>query len=317
MDLTLWEPYVRQVCAQNGFGCSHINPGVPGSFPTFIVEINDGQGAHPGRAIVVKFFGPLLNGADAFRIERDLGEWLEQHTLSIPSPRILVEGQLDPEWKYLIFEYVPGVSIGQVRDQLSRDDWTSIAHQMGEYMHCLHSLSIELAHQPPWLIQPSSDRYINFLEQQQLNCPFNHQSWKDLPDHLLGQIEGFILPLNALIDYAEPAYLIHADLTADHLLGRMVNNHWHTLAIIDWGDAMLGNILYELVAVHLDIFQSDKDLLRICLDAYDLPEFYRQDFPRKALSMVLLHQFPMPPRVYAPFLDLCSLDELAECLFGG
>jgi hypothetical protein len=32
--------------------------------------------------------------------------------------------------------------------------------------------------------------------------------------------------------------------------------------------------------------------------------------------MVLLHQFPMPARIYAPHQDIQSLHELAERLFG-
>ncbi len=88
------------------------------------------------------------------------------------------------------------------------------------------------------------------------------------------------------------------------------------MAIIDWGDTRVGNILYELVALHLDLFRGDKHLLKLCLQAYELPIFYQLDFTRKALSMVLLHEFPMPAHVYAPYQDAHSLDELAEAVFG-
>jgi hypothetical protein len=53
----------------------------------------------------------------------------------------------------------------------------------------------------------------------------------------------------------------------------------------------------------------------LCLDTYDLSEFYRKDFPQKALSMVLLHQFPMPEKGYAPYMDAQSLWELADRIF--
>jgi hypothetical protein len=99
------------------------------------------------------------------------------------------------------------------------------------------------------------------------------------------------------------------------LLGCLMSGGWKSLAVIDWGDAMTGNILYELVSLYLDLFQSDKQLLKVCLDVYGLPDFYQHDFPRKALSMVLLHQFPLPTRVYAPYIGVKSLQELAECLF--
>jgi hypothetical protein len=100
MDASIWEPYVRQVCLEHNIGCERISPGVPGSFPTFIVE----SGVHLSPAssrVVAKFFGPLFDGAGSFCIERDIGRWLELHSLLIPSPAILAEGQLDPDWSYL------------------------------------------------------------------------------------------------------------------------------------------------------------------------------------------------------------------------
>jgi hypothetical protein len=315
MDVTLWTPYVRQACALHGFGCDKVYPGVAGTYPTFIAALTSKGLNQPPQSVVLKFFGPLFGGTVSFRIERDMGRWLEAQSLPIPSPGILAEGQLDQDWQYLIFEHVDGESIGQVRDTLSKDDWLMVASQLGEYMHCLHAQTIDYHNKLPLPIEPSLDRYASFLQQQRLSCHTNHQTWNDLPAHLLDQLEGFILPVEHLIDFSTPPYLIHADLTADHLLGRLARGRWKTLAIIDWGDAMTGNLLYELVALHLDIFHSDKPLLKLCLDAYKLPVFYRQDFPRKALSLVLLHQFPMPARVYAPYHNVGSLQELAECLF--
>jgi hygromycin-B 7''-O-kinase len=118
--------------------------------------------------------------------------------------------------------------------------------------------------------------------------------------------------VDRLIDFSAPPHLIHADLTADHLLGRLVNGRWQTLAIIDWGDAMTGNILYELVALYLDLFHSDKHSLRIFLESYGLPDFYQPNFPRQALSMTLLHQFPVAGSVYAPHHRVHTLQALAE-----
>ncbi len=180
----------------------------------------------------------------------------------------------------------------------------------------------------------SWEGYMEFLTVQRANCFANHQHWYDLPPHFLSGLVDFIPPVEQLLDLESPAHLIHADLTADHLLGKVVPSTqasamqateesiatggmgWESLAIIDWGDCRTGNILYELVALHLDLFQADKRLLRLCLEAYGLPTFYQQDFARKAFSAVLLHQFPMPAQIYVPHQDAHTLDELAELLFG-
>ena len=317
MDLNLWEPHLRKVCAWHGFSPESIEPGVPGTFPTFIVELTSGGTSQPRRAIVIKFFGPLFDGIESFHIERELGHWLQGHDLPISSPRILAHGQLDPDWKYLILEHVAGVSIARVREELSPSDWISLARQIGEFIHQFHSLTSKYRRELPGSIQPSMEKFNSFIQQQLVACRLNHQAWNDLPAYWVAQIEDFVLPLDQLIDFTASPHLIHADLTSDHLLGTMDKGGWHTLAVIDWGDAMTGNLLYELVSLQMDLFQTQKILLQACMDAYGLSAFYRQDFPRKALCMVLLHQFPMPASIYAPYHDAHSLSEVAEGLFGG
>jgi hypothetical protein len=173
--------------------------------------------------------------------------------------------------------------------------------------------------------------FTDFLDRQQESCQSNHLQWGDLPPQLVSQVQYFLLPTNELLDLSTPPHLIHADLTGDHLLGRMGASRpvhptteqssrstgavWETLAIIDWGDTRIGNVLYELVALHLDLFTADRWLLSICLERYELPDFYRQSFAHKALCMALLHQFPLPAWVSASHADIQTLDELAVKLF--
>ncbi len=325
----MWEPTVRKLCMQHGFSPTRVSPGLPGSFPTFIVELEMSEVNPISRLIVVKFFGPLFDGYHSFAIERAMGRYLTSQSLPVPSPGVLAEGDLAHEWSYLIFEGIPGVSIGQIRQQISPKAWMHVAEQMGTYIHALHVLTATTL---PVIVKPISasswDTYVDFLQLQCANCLANHLRWKDLPSQLAMQVQDYLLPIDRLVDLASSPHLIHADLTVDHLLGRIVPPpdpgasmlaaaDWDSLAIIDWGDARVGNILYELVALYLDLLQADKHLLHICLESYRLPDFYRQDFPRKALCMVLLHQFPMPASVYTPYHAAHSLSEVAEGLFGG
>jgi hypothetical protein len=333
MDLALWEPSVRMVCDRNGFAAQRVSPGLPGTFPTFIVKLEAG-GVHPvHKSIVVKFFGLLFEGAQSFAVERAMGRYLTQHTLEMRSPAVLAEGRLTPEWHYLIFEAVSGVSIGQVRQQLSELSWVRVASQMGTFMRGLHTVTVNTKPIMPMATSIMDwDGFVDFLEMQRVSCHSNHLRWNDLPPQLLAQVQDYLLPVQDLLDLASPPHLIHADLTADHLLGRLLTGDqtpskstrsplqpegdWDGLAIIDWGDTRLGNILYELVALHMDLFQADKHLLSVCLEQYGLPGFYKQDFPRKALCMLLLHQFPMSAQMYALYQDVQTLHELAEGLFG-
>jgi aminoglycoside phosphotransferase (APT) family kinase protein len=268
--------------------------------------------------IVVKFFGALFEGTGSFGIERAMGHYLARQFLPIRSPAIVAEGELTLGWQYLIFDGIPGVSIGQVRQQLSERSLVEAAGQMGVFMNSLHSVT---ATGLPIIPMPGGEMtwsgFVDFLKTQSENCHTNHEGWSDLPPQVLDQVQDYLLPVGELLDFASPPHLIHADLTGDHLLGRvLVGADWDSLAIIDWGDARVGNILYELVALHIDLFQADKSLLYSCLKNYRLPDFYKQDFAHKALCMVLLHQFPMPAQIYAPHGGVKTLPELADRLFG-
>jgi hypothetical protein len=327
MDPAVWAPFVRKVAVVRGFNCGKIRPGLPGTYPTFIVRLSPPIPDRASASIVVKFFGPLFDGEKAHAIEVQIGSFLEQHPIELHSPKILADGWLSPAWRYLIFEYIPGKSFGQARQELSITAMESVARQMGIFMKEFHYLT---GNQPSLLkkLQVGGDwiDFASFLQEQLDNCLLNHTRWNDLPAHLLEQLPGYLPQVEEVLDLSSIPHLIHADLTGDHLLGKLLptpktspitnGKEWKSLAIIDWGDCRVGNILYELVALHIDLFQTDKHLLDICLEAYGLPAFYKQDFAHKALAMTLLHQFPMPMSAYRPYQHVQSLDELAEGLFG-
>lgn len=332
MDLALWEPSVRSICELHSFACKSVKAGIAGSFPTFMVELDDGGIQNDAGMIVVKFFGALYEGAASFGVELAIGHYLAGISLPIRSPEILASGKLPRGWQYLIFEGIPGVSIGQIRHQLTESSLLKVAGQMGVFMNQLHSGTTSGSPIPTkqgggvdW------SGFVNFLETQRESCHANHVGWGDLPHKLLEQVQDYLLPIDELLDFKSPPHLIHADLTGDHLLGELKpiqeittsrvqpsqieRAEWETLAIIDWGDARVGNILYELVALHTNLFQADKSLLHTCLKNYNLSDFYKHDFPHKAMCMVLLHQFPMPVEIYGPNGDVQTLHELAARLF--
>jgi hypothetical protein len=97
MDLSLWEPSVRLVCRRHGLGCEQIIPGLAGTYPTFIVECDHRDGHLSSRSVVVKFFGPLFDGVNSYVVERTIGQWLRQQSLTVRSPAILAEGQLNDD----------------------------------------------------------------------------------------------------------------------------------------------------------------------------------------------------------------------------
>lgn len=112
--------------------------------------------------------------------------------------------------------------------------------------------------------------------------------------------------------------MLHCDLNADHVLGSFEGERWHPAGIIDFGDAMVGDRLYEFVALHLGLFRGDKRLLRTFLDDYGFDAALRRDFVRRAMGMTLLHEFNVLSSVLPAFPEagrVASLAELATLLW--
>jgi hygromycin-B 7''-O-kinase len=308
-DPDYWRPYVQAVCRKH-FQVEEcrVQAVLPGTYPTFIADDR----------WVVKFFGRLFDGEASFEKELEISQLLK-HGPQIPTHELVAHGSLlekndDWPWPYLIFKYVDGVSLGEVMDQLSLPERIAIAAQLGRIVRQFHSLSVSGSQ----IFAHSWQGYAEFLHLQAANCRSNHQTWGSLPPHLIDQVEDYLLPIEKLIDWRRQPHLIHADLTRDHLLGKWEGRKWQTLALIDFGDARVGDLLYELVALYLDLFTVDPRLLRVFLDAYGSDLAKDDEFPHRALSTALMHEFDVfggLDQWYPAWKGIPTLTELADLVW--
>jgi len=305
MDIDFWRRYVEAICVRHKLTeAPVIRTGLAGSYPTFI--IND--------TWVIKLFGRLFEGAMSFETELQVNP-LVTAAPGIPAPALLAKGQLFPDssnwpWPYLIYEFVPGISIGEVYEQVSFAGKLAAAQWMGQISRQLHDLPTEA------LSTEIHTAYQRLILYQYENCADIHRRSAILPEALIEQLPAYLLPLDDLLDYAP--CLIHADFTADHLLGELSNHRWMNGYIIDFDDAMVGDIAYELVALHLDLFRADKRLLAAYLDAHGLDQAARQSLPKRAMSVTLLHRFDVLEGRYKQFLrtnEVKTLEQLASLLW--
>jgi aminoglycoside phosphotransferase (APT) family kinase protein len=176
----------------------------------------------------------------------------------------------------------------------------------------LHSLPLEGS-----AVFPNTHAaYRRFLAGQRAGLSERLRAWGSLPERLIVELEPYLPLLDELVDTRRPPHLIHADLTGDHLLGTVENDRWHTSALIDFGDARTGDLLYELSALHMDMFRGDRRLLSAFLDSYGLPVAARAGLPRRALATALLHQFDLFGGITEILNQSPSLEALAQRLFG-
>jgi aminoglycoside/choline kinase family phosphotransferase len=104
---------------------------------------------------------------------------------------------------------------------------------------------------------------------------------------------------------------VHADLNQDHVLGVWEAQHWQPCGVIDFGDALVGDPTYELVALHLGLFRGDKRLLQAFLAAYGDAELGR-GLPTRAMAMTLLHEFDLLDVLEPEVFMVETLEELAS-----
>jgi hypothetical protein len=290
MDAALWRPFVSGVCRENGWTCTQVRPGLAGTFPTFLVDDRR----------VVKFFGPLFDGPACFRVEQEAAGIVAR--LDLPTARLLAAGALTeaPQWSYLVFEYVPGVSIGAVYDRLSPEARLALARQMGGWVKQMHRAALPDGSQLPALDLARMQRWF------QARWPEGQKNW---PAQLAREVPQY-LEKNAGFIQSDASHFIHADLTQDHLLGELLNDGWQTRALIDFGDALRGNLYYDLAALQLDLFDCDRRLLRIFLESYGWqPD---PDFVPRAMTTSLLHQFDVYGHLFAWKPDLAAADTLEQ-----
>ena len=333
-DVSFWRPYIHMVAKRQSLTSpTLVELGIPGTFPTFLVN----------RSWVVKFFGPLFNGQASFAMEK----WVNQVVThlqeanrhpgpaqgspqptpwAIPSPRLLASGELSLPgeywpWPFLIFSYHPGQSLDEWFDAIEFRSRLDLARDLGKWATWFHRLD-------SWNREPmpapaiGKKTYADFLSSQVQGCSSRHAQWGSLPPHLIQQIDGYLASTRDLVGVASPSHLIHADLTRDHILGRLEQGRWRSEAVIDFGDAMQGDLFYELAALHLELLGGDKRLLSAFLVEYRGPGWDgladKDTFCHKAMATALLHQFnvfePLP-EIIPDWSAIRTLDQLAVRLW--
>jgi hygromycin-B 7''-O-kinase len=311
MDAGFWEPYVAAAMEQVELPCKVMRGGNPGTCPTFIVD----------DAYVIKFYGRLFDGENSFYTELYANRLVKRQG-DFPIPALVAQGKLfegDFHWKwpYLIFEYLDGISIGEAWVDLSLIERQEVSSEMGHMVGALHSIALV----ENGYFNSNWDAFRNFLKTQQANLLESRKNSGWLPYHLWKQLDAFLLPPDQLIELEMKPYLIHADLTRDHILGKVKHGKWNTLGMIDFGDARVGNLFYELSALHLDLFQGEKQMLRVFLENYGFEMSSDNNFTKKAMNMTLLHQFGENILTdlfhrYPHLEQIKTLDELAEEIWG-
>jgi hypothetical protein len=291
-DRGFWDPYFDQVIRRHDLPdpTGEVTVGVGGTYPTLVYG-----------GLVIKLFGFAKAWKTSIVAERAAHELLADDP-DIAAPQLVSMGVLFPDeassWPYLVTTRVPGTPWELT--SMTTKERLQVATELGLQLRRIHALRPH-GHEST-LTAPGP----GISEAAAQSC---------LSPHLVEQVDDFMRTLDT---YGR--VFVHGDLVQLHAFvdnGRLAG-------IIDWGDAVVTDPHYELGKLAFELFDCDKQLLSVFLDASQWvrgPEFARQALglalQRQAVGLTQHHTFDVfePVGDHYPLCDIATLDELAAELF--
>lgn len=270
-DVHLWQPVIMDICSAIDLDPgTELAPGYPGSCAVFVVD----------NKAVVKIFPPLF--ANDFAVELAAYEYLHEDVEAIPS--LLASGIYSDriDWPFLVMQFSPGEPIRTLYAELAPLEKLLIARQVGQVLQTVHQAAVD--RQQPFTSWP------DFLHQRFSGCLSEIGETMLLPDALLSEIELFLTQMVPELE-GEPAVLVNADLTDDHVLLIQEEGRWRLSVIIDWADAEIAPSTYEWIAAWFGFCGMDAAMFQALIAAYSPGQQIDKLFCRKLLAMTFLHRF--------------------------
>jgi hypothetical protein len=270
-DVHLWQPVIRDICSAIDLDPGTVlSPGYPGSCAVFVVD----------KKAVIKIFPSLFAGD--FAIELAAYECLHGEVEAIPS--LLASGIYCDriEWPFLVLKFSQGEPIRTLHVGLAVAEKRLIANQVGQVLRRVHQTTVE--RQEPFSPWP------DFLHQRFPECLREIGETMLLPEALLSEIELFLTQMMPELEQ-EPAVLVNADLTDDHVLLIREDGRWRLSVIIDWADAEIAPSTYEWIAAWFGFCRMDAAMFQALIAAYSPEQQFDELFCRKLLAMTFLHRF--------------------------
>ncbi len=268
-DAAVWLPAMRAICRRHHLDPTALRMAPPGTHVVFFV----------GTACIIKLFVPPWV-EDAYP-ERVALAALRGHA-TIAVPQLIGQGELEG-WPYLVLTTVPGRSLETVWPALSPADRQHIMHQLGALMRQLHALDVTK-------VEGLASDWSGFLSQQFRLC-LDNQAQAGASAAWLEQIHSFLANLPPLAGNGSPSALLHSDITCEHVYLQQQEDTWQISGLIDWGDAMIGDPLYDFVAPAL-ITRDDPAVWRALLQGYGFqPARWSADRAAELLAYALLHRY--------------------------
>lgn len=300
-DASYWRPLVEEALQQNQIS---IEPMVP-------IE-QDGTNANfwYGTDKVLKVYTPFFGGRESRGMEVAALKNLAQEG-GLPVPKVLAKGELEPlerewKWPWALFERLPGRTLASIWPGLTQSERHDYAFQLGTLLRRIHKAvpnsELSQTFQSVW---PKG--FAEFLTRQ-------HQVVSSKSELAVIPIYDEILRLSPTGLVSGWPALLHGDLDGSHILVQ----DGKVGGIIDFGDAKLGDPLYDFVSIHHDLFQLDRALLGEFLKGYGKKPSEEPRFRDRLVTYTILHESGFVDRLtrWATHSGATTLGDLALWMWG-
>lgn len=246
----VFEPLAAHIFRENGLSFSGIDHCTPGTNAVF----------RAGKYIL-KIFAPEESeiGSESDYITEKFGLFRADQ-LHIAAPKLFASGAVQDRYmfRYLILEYIDGMSLADISGELSDEARFQIGCELR-----------------------------NIVDKMDTPCdPFNQHTlfgnaaemrWNVFPIHFQKERKTYLATCDA-----KPGVYVHGDLNPDNIL---VDGN-REIYIIDFADALIAPVELELAGILCDGFGFDPAYLTGFLGAYD-----KEELAERLLFGLLIHDF--------------------------
>jgi len=261
-----WILGVKEIATRHGLSATNISRYDGGQNPVF--EVSEG--------VVLKLL-PRSVAHLAVREARCL-EWLSRRS-AIPSPTLLGTGQLE-DWSYLLTTKLLGTPLSVRWAGLSGIDRDAIAAELGRLLRKLHEI-------PIGDFSPGNMLWESFLAQgagkwlgRASVGRLSSRLRETGPDYIVRALKG---------QTALNRVFLHGDLAPENCLVSDVDGTWRISGIFDFGNAMVGDSVFDFTALTVLLAPGNAAILRQVFLGYGLPRTSVADQQALLMAYTLLH----------------------------
>jgi hygromycin-B 7''-O-kinase len=213
-------------------------------------------------------------------------------------PELLATGELE-DWRYLVSAHVPGVQAQALLTELTAAEREALADDLGAFMRAFHQVEIGSFERTfgPW------PRYL----EQRLATP--HEAPTPWP----AQIDRLVARHRDALRALGPPVLIHADLTAEHVMLEQIAGRWRLSGVLDLADAMPAPAELDLIAPFVELFRGQSALQSRLARAAGLEPLGAE----LTMALALQHRFMRFQHWFEPELagGCGTIEEVAAAVF--